>query len=181
MNRKTITTVFLFLMATVLFAQKTISRDLRVGLVMQQTQYLYNENGLGLDYTCERLLDKKIHIKATYLSSRLGSAIGTNALKQDYFVFGAHYYFMSKKSLQILAGLNTGLFVVDYENPAFDVLPKSSAILAVETGLQYDFKLPITASLTAGYNVRSGNGIDIPGSLFPVFYKLSIMYRIKDI
>lgn len=181
MIRKTLSLAILLLTAYGMFAQKPISRDLRVGFVFQQTQYLYAENGVGLDYTCERLLNKKIHIKASYLTSRLGSAIGTNALKQDNFVLGAHYYFMSENNFQLLAGINTGLFVVDYENPVFDVLPKSSTIFAVETGMHYDFKFPLTVSLTAGYNLRNGNGIDIPGSLFPVFYKLSLMYRFRDI
>jgi hypothetical protein len=163
-------------------AQEKISRELSGGVVFQKTQNLYIENGVGLDYTCNRLLKKKIHIKATYLSSRLGSAIGSNALKQDNFILGADYRFFSDKQLQLIAGLNTGLFTVDYENNVFNDLPSSSLLLAIETGLNYKFKqLPLSASLSVGYNLRNGNGVDIPGSLFPVFYKLGFMYRIDNL
>lgn len=163
-------------------AQKKISRELGGGIVLQKTQNLYIENGIGLDYTCDRLSNKRVHLKGSYLSSRLGSAIGSNALKQDYFILGADYRFFSDKPLQLLAGLNTGLFTVDYEYSFFDDLPSTSLILAVETGLNYKFKqIPLSSSLTIGYNVRSGNGIDIPGSLFPVFYKLSLMYRFDNL
>jgi len=84
--------------------------------------------------------------------------------------------------LQLLAGLNTGLFTVNYENSIFNDLPSSALLMAVETGLNYKFKqMPLSASLTIGYNVRTGNGIDIPGSLFPVFYKVGFMYRFDNL
>ena len=179
--KKLIFLVF-FLPIIGIIAQEKISRELSGGIVLQKTQNLYIENGIGLDYTCDRLLKKKIHIKATYLSSRLGSAIGSNALKQDYFILGADYRFYSDKPLQLLAGLNTGLFTVDYESSIFNDLPSNSLLLAIETGLNYKFKqIPLSASLTIGYNVRNGNGVDIPGSLFPVFYKVGFMYHFDNL
>lgn len=163
-------------------AQDKTSSELSGGVVFQKTQNLYFENGLGLDYTCDRLLNKRIHIKATYLSSRLGSAIGSNALKQDNFILGADYRFFADKKIQLIAGLNTGIFTVDYGSAVFDDLPSSALMLAVETGLNYNFrKLPLSAGLTVGYNLRNGNGIDIPGSLFPVYYKLALLYRIDNL
>jgi hypothetical protein len=172
----------LFLPIIGIIAQEKTSRELSGGIVLQKTQNLYIENGVGLDYTCDRLLKKKIHIKGTYLSSRLGSAVGSNAIKQDYFILGADYRFFSDKPLQLLAGLNTGLFTADYEDAIFDDLPSTSLLLAIETGLNYKFKqIPLSASLTIGYNVRNGNGVDIPGSLFPVFYKVGFMYRFDNL
>lgn len=172
----------LFLPIIGIIAQEKTSRELSGGIVLQKTQNLYIENGVGLDYTCDRLLKKKIHIKGTYLSSRLGSAVGSNAIKQDYFILGADYRFFSDKPLQLLSGLNTGLFTADYEDAIFDDLPSTSLLLAIETGLNYKFKqIPLSASLTIGYNVRNGNGVDIPGSLFPVFYKVGFMYRFDNL
>lgn len=165
-----------------LYAQNETSYTLKAGLVFQQTQYLYNENGLGVDFSSAKILNNKVHFKADYLTSKLGSAIGSNALKQDYYIVGVDYRFFSDKKVQVLAGLNTGLFVVNYEDALFDDLPSSSLLLAVETGLNYDFqKIPLSATLSVGYNLRNGNGIDVPGSLFPVFYKLGLMYRIDNL
>jgi len=172
----------LMLYLTSLNAQTENEYTLKAGLVLQQTQYLYNENGVGVDFSSAKILNNKVHFNANYLTSRLGSAIGSNALKQDYYILGADYHFFSDKKIQLLAGLNTGLFVVDYEDALFADLPSSSLLLSVETGLNYDFqKIPLSASLSVGYNLRNGNGIDIPGSLFPVFYKLGVMYRIDNL
>jgi len=159
-------------------SQSSTNQDIKLGLIFQKTQNLYYENGVGADYSSNFLLKKQIHLKASYLSSRLGSALGTNAIKQDNIIVGADWRFRQNKDLQILAGINTGVLFVDYENSIFDVLPKSTILLSVETGLVYNFKFPISISLTAGYNLKSGNGIDIPGTLFPVFYKFGAFYKL---
>lgn len=169
---------FSFLSIMGLSAQKNEKLDIQAGLVSQKTQNLYWENGIGADLTSDFLMHKKLHLKAAYISSSLGSAIGSNAIKQDNLIIGADWRFRSEKDLQILAGLNTCLFMADYENPLFDILPSKSMLLSVETGLNYQFKFPMSASLTLGYNLKNGDGVNVPGSLFPVFYRLSIYYQL---
>ncbi len=159
-------------------AQTNLNYDLKAGLVFQKTQYLYVENGIGFDYSSKKLLDQMLHLKFTYLSSRLGSAIGTNAVPQDNFLVGADWRFLHTKDLQIMAGLNAGYFHASYGNDTFDVLPASSMLLSAEAGLVYNFKIPLSATLSAGYNFISGNGVDVPGSIFPVFYKLGVYYTL---
>lgn len=178
MRKLQLVLIVFFALATSVSAQIKEKYDLKVGLVFQKTESLYWENGVGADFTSDFLLNKQIHLKATYLTSRLGSGIGSNAILQDNFLLGADWRFRSDKDLQIMAGLNAGVFVADYGNPVFDVLPNSSMLLSVETGLVYRFKFPITAGLTVGYNLKSGNGVDVPGSLFPVFYRLSVFYNL---
>ena len=95
--KKSVLVVSLVILYVNMMAQK---RELNVGLAFQQTQYLYNENGLAFDYSCANLLNKHLHIKGAFVSSRLGSAIGSNALKQDNYMIGAHYYFSNEKPLQ---------------------------------------------------------------------------------
>lgn len=159
-------------------SQSSTNQGIKLGLIFQKTQSLYLENGIGADYSSDLLLNKRIHLKASYLSSRFGSALGTNAIKQNNIIVGADWRFRQNKDLQILAGINSGVLLVDYENSIFDVLPKSTMLLSIETGLVYNFKFPLSISLTAGYNLKSGNGIDIPGTLFPVFYKFGVFYKL---
>ncbi len=163
------------------FFTLSVSAQLSVngGVLFQKTEGLYWENGIGVDVSSQQLLNDKLHLKFNYLSSRLGSAMFSNALRQDNLLVGADWRFRSNKDLQILAGLNTGIFMADYETNIFNDLPASSMLFQVETGLVYRFKFPVTASLTAGYNLISGDGVGVPGSIFPVFYKLSVYYRIK--
>lgn len=178
MRKLQLVLIVFFALATSASAQINEKYDLKVGLVFQKTESLYWENGVGADFTSDFLLNKQIHLKATYLTSRLGSGIGSNAILQDNFLLGADWRFRYDKDLQIMAGLNAGVFLADYGNPEFDVLPNSSMLLSVETGLVYRFKFPVTAALSAGYNLKSGNGVDVPGSLFPVFYRLSVFYNL---
>lgn len=158
-------------------AQEQPDRDIQAGMVFQKSAYLYWENGLGVKYTCSNLFDKKLQLKAQAVSSALGSAIGSTALNQYSFSGGAEWLF-GKHKLQIPVGFNAGYFWVDYEHPAFDVLPSGSMLVSIETGVNYRFDFPVTLSATAGYNLISGNGVDVPGTLFPVFFKFGIYYRL---
>jgi hypothetical protein len=159
-------------------AQSSQSQDLAVGLRFQKTEQLYWENGVGLDYTSDFLLKKRIHLKMSYATSRLGSAMIGNAVRQDNILVGADWRFRSQKPLQIFAGLNTGFFHADMENSTFDALPHNSMLLSAETGLFYKFKFPLATSLSVGYNLITGDGVTGPGTLFPVFYQLSVLYYI---
>jgi hypothetical protein len=161
-------------------SQNTQSYELGVGVCFQKAEQLYWENGIAADYASDFLLHKKIHLKFNYVTSRIGSAMVGNAIKQDNFVIGADWRFRSEKPFQIFAGLNTGFFHADMENATFDVLPHNSLLLSIEAGMTYKFKFPVTANLSAGYNLITGDGVTGPGSLFPVFYKLSVLYRFGE-
>ena len=169
----------LFLVISFVTCSAVAQWSVNAAALFQKTEALYWENGIGVDVSSQQLLNDKLHLKFNYLSSRLGSAMFSNALRQDNLLLGADWRFRSDKDLQILAGLNTGIFMADYETDIFNDLPASSMLFQVETGLVYRFKFPVTASLTAGYNLISGDGVGVPGSIFPVFYKLSFYYRIK--
>lgn len=160
-------------------AQFTANYELRGGVVIQKTQKLYWENGVGADFTSDFLLQKKLHLTAGYFTSRLGSAMNTNAIKQDNMVLGANWHFMPKRPFQIFAGLNAGYFFADYEEDMFNDLPNSSVLCQFNAGVEYKFNSPFTASLSMGYNAINGDGVNKPGSLFPFFYQLKVFYRIK--
>lgn len=177
--KKIILPLILFLFTGVVNAQFTKNYELNGGVVIQKTLKLYWENGIGADYTSDFLLNKKIHLKAAYVTSVLGSAMGTNAIKQGSFTLGANWHFFHTRPLQIFAGLNTGYFAADYEEEVFDVLPHKSLMLQLEGGLTYKFNASITASLSAGYNLITGDGVNGPGTLFPLFYQLKVFYRFK--
>jgi hypothetical protein len=108
----------------------------------------------------------------------LGSALTGNAVKQDNYILGADWRFRHDKDFQIFAGINTGFFHADMEIPQFSILPHNSMLFSLETGICYRFKFPVSASLSAGYNLINGDGLTVPGTLFPVFYQLSVYYRL---
>lgn len=160
-------------------AQFLANYELNAGVAIQKTQKLYWENGIGVDFTSDFLLDKKMYLKVSYVTSRLGSAMGTNAIRQDNFTVGADWHFFHKNAFHIFTGINTGFFYADYEIDAFDILPNSSPLLQFNTGVYYKFNNPFTASLSIGYNFVNGNGTTTPGTLFPVFYQFKVLYSFK--
>lgn len=176
--KKVVLVVILSLSILFVNAQFTNNYELNAGVVTQKTEKLYWENGVGADFTSDFLLKKQIHLKAAYVTSTLGSAMGTNAIKQNNFIVGADWHFFSKSPLQVYAGLNTGYFSVNYEE-MFNELPHASMLMQFESGLTYKFKFPLSTSLSFGYNIINGDGINKPGTLFPVFYQLKMYYRIK--
>jgi hypothetical protein len=170
--------ILLLIFSGALQAQTKDTYELSAGLRFQKTEQLYWENGVGLDYTSDFLLNKRIHLKMSYASSRLGSAMIGNAIRQDNYLLGADWRFMHAKPLQIFVGLNTGLFHADMEESIFSVLPHNTMMFSTETGLCYHFKIPVDVTLSVGYNLINGDGVSKPGTLFPVFYQLSVFYRL---
>jgi hypothetical protein len=160
-------------------AQEHNAYELAIGGRFQKTVKLYWENGIGTDFCSEALLHKKLHLKLSYASSRLGSAFNSNAVKQDNYGIGLDWRFRAEKNFQIFTGFNSGFFHAEMEDPMFDILPHNSLLLSAETGFSYKFKVPMAISCSAGYNMINGNGIDSPGTLFPLFYQISAYYLIR--
>lgn len=157
------------------------SYELGIGIVSQQTLKLYSENGVGVDFAGDFLLNRHLHVKLSYLTSRLGSALGSNAIKQDSYLFGLDWRFRAQQPLQFFAGISTGYFIADYDEPLFNSLPSKSVMIAPELGVVYKFQFPLSVGLTGGYNVINGNGINVPGTLFPVYGRLSVLYDLAKL
>jgi hypothetical protein len=104
--------------------------------------------------------------------------MSSNAIKQDNYLISAAYQFRQQKQFQPFARLNTGYFHADYEEDIFDVLPNKAFLLSIDAGLSYEFRIPLTVSLSAGYNLNSGTGSSGPGTLYPVFYQMTIFYTV---
>lgn len=153
-------------------------RELDVGLRFQKSINLYYENGLTLQYTEDKLLSGRLYLGLSYVTSRLGTAMGTNAIKQDNILISGTYMFRPQRSLQPFLRLNTGYFIANYEDPVFDVLPQSSILISPETGLSYRFSFPLKIGLSGGYNLITGNGLDGPGTLYPLFIQTSITWNV---
>jgi hypothetical protein len=172
--KKILLCIFIILIVNQSFAQL---HTFDIGLKFQKTQDLYYENGLTAQYN----LTSRWLIGASLITSRLGSAMGSNAIKQDNFLSSATYLFRSKKSLKTFVKGNLGYFNADYESDIFKNLTHSSAIVSTEAGLSYTFKNPLKVNLSIGYNLITGDGESGAGTLFPVFYQTSITYNFKSL
>lgn len=159
-----------------LISQSSFSQvhTFEAGLRLQKTVDLYYENGISGQYH----LTKRITLGATYLSSRLGSAIGSNAIKQDNFLLSGAWMFRPEKPLKSFLRANLGYFTADYESDIFKSLTNTSAIASIDAGLAYSFKSPLRLHLSLGYNAITGTGAKGAGTLYPVFYQTSIFWNL---
>ena len=167
--------VLFFLFGGTAYSQ---DRELDIGLRFQKSINLYYENGLTIQYSDERLLSKRLFLGLSYVSSRFGTAMGTHAIKQDNFFISGTYMFRPQRSLQPFVRLNTGYFTADYEDRDFDVLPQNSFLISPETGLSYRFSFPLKVGVSLGYNLITGDGLEGPGTLYPLFVQTSITWNI---
>lgn len=154
------------------------SATLDVGLRFQKTLNLYYENGVILQYAHPQLLNNRLQLGFNYVSSRLGSAINSYALKQDNIFFSGSYLFRPSRTVHPFLRANAGWFRADYESEIFRNLDNSSPLLSAEVGLAVPTKTRLKTTASLGYNLFTGDGSDSPGILYPVFYQISVTYTL---
>ncbi|WP_240163544.1 hypothetical protein [Spirosoma taeanense] len=151
---------------------------LDVGVRLQKTINLYAENGITVQYTNPKLVSRRLYVGLSYVTSRLGTALRSNAIKQDNFLVHAAYYFRPNWLVRPMAKVNVGYFKADYGDAMFNVLPRTSLLASPELGLCYCPDIPLKINASVGYNLLTGNGVTGPGTLYPVFVQTSITWNI---
>jgi hypothetical protein len=173
--------LYIFLITLILphYLKSQENSGFSAGIRLQKTHHLYYENGIAFDYTHRVLLNNKIHLGFSYVSSRFGSAFHSNALKQDNYLVSCSYHFRNEKIICPIVTLNTGYFYADMEESFFEVIPHKSLLLSAETGIYMNFNYPVKVKSTFGFNFITGDGTSGPGTLYPLYIELSIFYQFK--
>ena len=164
----------------VFFSLTGISQNLDLGVRIQKTHGMYWENGLTAQYTIEKFKPDNFYVGFSYISSRLGTAMGTYALKQDNYIANAGWNFGKKvKPFRVHARLNFGYFQAEQVSEIFKDVPRTAFLFSPEIGFKYTFsQLPITLNLGAGYYLLMDEEGTLPGTLQPLYYHLDITYQI---
>ena len=151
---------------------------LDVGVRLQKSVSFYTENGITAQYTHQKLAKQRLYVGASYVTSRLGTALNSNAIKQDNFLVSASYYFRPKWLIRPVVRANVGYFIADYGDVLFNELPHSSLLASPELGLCFCPNFPLKINASVGYNAFSGDGTSGPGTLYPVFVQTSITWNV---
>ena len=131
---------FTFFVIFVLGYNTANAQQLNVGVVIQKTHSLYWENGVALRYSFASFKSNQFYIGFDIVSSRVGTAFRSNALKQESYIGSAAWYFRKDKPLRIVTELNLGFFHADLEEEIFEELPNTAYLLSPEIGLSYAFQ-----------------------------------------
>ncbi|MFD2201391.1 hypothetical protein [Shivajiella indica] len=151
---------------------------LDVGIRFQKTVNFYWENGVSIQYSHRNLKPDRLYFGFSYVTSRLGTAINSNAIKQDNFLFNTSWYFRPQHTFRPIVRLNFGYFLADYEEPVFDVLDNTSFLLSPELGAVFESKAPFKVMITLGYNLVTGNGNQGAGTVYPLFVQSTLSWSI---
>ncbi len=173
--------IFLFmgLMSITSFGQdRSAGGILDVGIRFQKSISLYTENGVTIQYAHSKLASQRLYIGASYVTSRLGTALNSNAIKQDNFLINASWFFRPKWLIQPVVKANVGYFKADYGSDLFNELPRTSLLASPELGLCFCPNFPLKINASIGYNLLSGTGLAGPGTLYPVYVQTSVTWSI---
>lgn len=153
-------------------------RILDVGIRLQQTINLYNENGFAIAVSPAKKRHDKLYLGFSYVTSRLGSAFNSNAIKQDNMLLSAAWLLRRNHIIRPFGRLNAGFFHAGYGDKLFDDLPNTSPLLSPDIGISFETNLPLKISTSFGYNLITGDGTSGPGTLFPAYYQLSFSWNV---
>ena len=168
---KTIILLFLLMAIDAIAQEETYL----IGIRLQQSIHMYNENGITLEFTPKNLLNDQLSFGATYVSSRFGSALNSNAIIQDNILLHSTYVF-SSSALSPLVRLNAGYCFADYESSLFDEIDSSMPLLSLEAGARYAFDIPLKVQAGIGYNLITSDGSSGIGTVYPLFVQCTLSW-----
>ena len=166
---------YLALFFFIIFTANLESQELSLGLRLQQSWNMYNENGLTLEFIPKKLLNDQLSFGATYVSSRFGSALNSNAVVQDNILLHSTYVF-SPFPLSPLIRINAGYCFADYESSLFDEIDSSMPLLSLEAGARYEFDIPLKVQASLGYNLITSDGSSGIGTVYPLFIQCTLLW-----
>ena len=151
---------------------------LDVGIRLQKDVGLYYENGIAINYSNKNLAPDRLYFGFSYASSRLGTALGSNAIKQDNFLLSSAWYFRRGHVIRPFVRANVGYFESSYAS-IFEMLPHNSTLLAADAGFAFQTHTPLKIAASFGDNFIYGQGNNnTPGTLYPFFYQLTLSWSL---
>jgi len=145
--------------------------------MLQRSMGMYTENGLSLDYRNASMRSSKVEYNLFAITSVLGSALGTNALRQAHFGLSSTYFFRKDKALRSYVRLGVAYFVSEKTAAIFETVPRKDTYIFPETGIRYAWqKTPLSLLMGLGYRVQMNPENQSPGTLNPLFYHLTLSY-----
>ncbi|MCB0561325.1 MAG: hypothetical protein H6573_25700 [Lewinellaceae bacterium] len=97
---------YLFFIISLVGSISLYGQKLNIGVKFQKTHSLYWENGITAQYSFANFKAGQFYLGFDYVTSRLGSAAGSNALKQDSYLLSAAWYFSKEKPFHVTTRLN---------------------------------------------------------------------------
>ncbi|MFT6746847.1 MAG: hypothetical protein ACJAZ2_001192 [Glaciecola sp.] len=152
--------------------------QLEIGLLLQKSYHFYWENGITVTYRPSNIMNCRLGVGLNVLSSRLGSALGTNAIKQDQILLFGQYDFLPSKTIKPFVQLNFGYLKAQYDQDIFSELEDESLLTSINIGVTGTVKEMLVIKGSLGYNIIGGNGQSGLATVYPLIFHLSVQYKL---
>lgn len=130
--------------------------------------------GLQVSYASPALLGGKPRFSASYSTTRIATALGSNALAEDRLQAGAGWHFRTARTLSPYAGVNIGFTRFDREDEQlFELLDNSAPILSLLLGLEARLHPAIRASGSVGYSALQSS------TVYPFLASVGVHYHLN--
>ena len=110
--------------------------------------------------------------------------MNSNALKQYNFSLFIDREFALLPRTALKPRLNLGYFYADYESNVFNKLNNSTFTISPELVIQITpgsiFSKKLQLEFSTGYNIIHGDGTNGLGTLYPLYYRMNILYQITN-
>ena len=127
--------------------------------------------GPEFGYSHYKLASHRLHLKFSYLTSRLEQAFRTNILRQDFFLFSPAWHFRRNHLFDPVVQADLGYSRYDVESPIFADLDNDAWLAALQAGLNLNFSHGVW-----GLHYHVGYNLLIPESsvLYPGLFGLDL-------
>ncbi len=170
-------TYLLFVYVVVCVHTKAVSKSaLFVQLASQKTQELYYENGFLVEFTHPSLWKERIQFEAGYISTRLGSALNSEAFLIDEYLIATSLHFRPQRKFDPYLQIRSGIW---HHDPGVSAewaqeFVETEAILALAGGFQWNI-VPKWGGLDLGLGYQVLEKSDLQ---FPLFYHIGLRFNL---
>jgi hypothetical protein len=155
------------------------SNQLEIGSLFQKSYHFYWENGITATYRPANIMNSRLGIGLNILSSKLGSALGTNAIRQNQILVFGQYDFRPGKSIRPFVQANFGYIKAQFDQLKFSDLELQSLLMSINAGVAGTIKENWILKGSQGYNIIGSNGRSGLATIYPFIFHLSAQYIIK--
>jgi len=139
----------------------------------------YLQNGINIEFNSSKILNNKVNFGLNIVSSKLGTELINNAIPTLEVELSAIKYFRNNKKLKPFARINTGFAYANFGDNKFNNITNKSALFSLETGFKIRAYKSFDFLLGGGLNIITGNGFSNLGTVYPLYYQFSLLYKIK--
>lgn len=130
--------------------------------------------GLQVSYASEAIAGGRPRFSFSYSTTRLSTALGSNALTEDRFQLGAGWYFRRARRISPYLGLNVGYTRFNREDEElFALLDNSAPILTLLAGAEVTVHPSLRANANVGYSHLQSS------TVYPLVAGLGLHYRLN--